>query len=516
MALNAAGRDIPDHIAGYGPTRPFAGPFAFPPRPDAGAPRNRGFVPPGHRKLMPSLRDALEAAGLADGMTLSFHHHLREGDAVVNQTMQTVAEMGVVGITIAPTILFKVHEPLVDLARRGIVRAVRGCMVGPMGRFASEGGLADPAVLRSHGGRARAVAQGDLSVDIAVVAASTADDRGNCHGLAGPNPFGPLAFSHADAFHARTVIVVTDNLVPYPATPMSIGQNHVDFVVPVASIGDAGGIVAGVTRVAEREPELTIARTAADLLDHAGVVREGFNFQAGAGGVSLATVEHLGAIMDRRGVRAAWVNGGIHRRIVDLLHRGMVGKVLDCQAFDAEAVRSLRDDADHVETSMDFYANVHSKGCLCHQLDAVALGATEVDLAFNVNTNTHADGCLLHAIGGHQDTAAGATLTVVTAPLARKGHPIIVDRVATVTTPGQVVDAVVTEAGVAVNPANPELIDRLRRTDLPLVTIEAMRDRALAKAGGADAPPRTTDRVIAVVEWRDGSTLDVIRQLAPA
>jgi citrate lyase subunit alpha/citrate CoA-transferase len=485
ISANAAGRVLPDSVAGYGDVVPFAGAFATAARPGSGAIANRGFVSPGSSKLMPDLRAALEAAGLTDGMTVSFHHHLREGDAVVNQTMQTIAEMGVGDITIAPTILFNVHEPLVELVRRGMVRTIHGCMTGPIGRLASEGGLAAPAVLRSHGGRARAIAAGDLKIDIAVIAAPTADPQGNCNGVTGPSACGPLSFSHADAMYADKVIVVTDNLVDYPATPISIGQQHVDFVVAVPSIGDPGRIVAGITQKAIAGPRLSIARAAADVVWHAGIVREGFNFQSGAGGTSLATTEYLGQIMRRENIRAAWVNGGINECVLKLLRDGYVGKVLNCQAFDEAAVRSLHDDPAHVEISMDQYANPHNKGCVCHQLDAVFLGATEIDVDFNVNVNTHSDGYLLHAIGGHQDTAAGAKLTIVTAPVARKTHPIIVDRVTTITTPGEVVDVIVTDAGVAVNPRSwdGELLERLNHSPLRVVPIETLRNAARAKAG---------------------------------
>lgn len=515
MLTDPIQRELPASIPGYGAVRPYVGPWA-------GAPRGEGatILPRprrnDHRKLMPTLRDAFEAAGLTDGMTVSFHHHLREGDAVANLAMQTIADMGVGDITIAPTILFGVHEPMVELARRGVIRTVRGCVTGPMGRLISEGGLTEPAVLRSHGGRARAVATGDLPIDIAVIAASCADEQGNCNGVAGPGAFGPMSFSQADALHARRVIVVTDHLVDYPATPISIGQHRVDHIVAIESIGQPSRIVTGVMRRTQGETRLNIARAAADVLWHSGLVREGFNFQAGAGGISLAVTQYLGQIMRRENVRASWANGGINQCVLELFRDGYIGKLLNCQAFDEAAVRSLRDDADHIEISIDQYANIHNAGCVVNQLDAVFLGATEIDIDFNVNVNTHSDGYLLHAIGGHQDTAAGAKLTIVTAPIARKHHPIIIDRVTTRTTPGEVVDAVVTDIGVAVNPRQPDLADRLKSSGLPLVSIERMRDAAAEGAGRAYQPPALTDRIVAVVEWRDGTVLDVIRQIAPS
>ena len=82
-------------------------------------------------------------------------------------------------------------------------------------------------------------------------------------------------------------------------------------------------------------------------------------------------------------------------------------------------------------------------------LDVVILGATEVDTDFNANVNTEADGALLHGTGGHQDTAAGAKLTIIAQPLLRGRIPCVTDRVYSVTTPGEVIDAIVTEYGIA-------------------------------------------------------------------
>ena len=146
-------------------------------------------------------------------------------------------------------------------------------------------------------------------------------------------------------------------------------------------------------------------------------------------------------------------------------------------------------------------------------LDTVVLGATEVDRDFNVNVNTEADGAMLHGIGGHQDTAAGAQLTIITTPLLRGRIPCAVDSVYTVSTPGEVVDAVVTEFGVAVNPRRQDLIDAAREAgDVPLVTMDELVEKAQELAG-AMTPVETEDRIIGVVEYRDGTVIDVVKQL---
>ena len=162
--------------------------------------------------------------------------------------------------------------------------------------------------------------------------------------------------------------------------------------------------------------------------------------------------------------------------------------------------------------SAAMYACPSPRGCVVDRLDAAILGATQVDVDFNVNVNTESDGVLLHGIGGHMDTAAGARVTVIVTPLLRGNLPMVVDRVLTVTTPGSTVDVIVTERGVAVNPARPDLTDAIRKARLPLRDIADLRDDAYALTGEPETP-RFGDRIIGVVEYRDGTVIDVIRNV---
>ena len=139
------------------------------------------------------------------------------------------------------------------------------------------------------------------------------------------------------------------------------------------------------------------------------------------------------------------------------------------------------------------------------------LGATEIDLDFNVNVNTHSDGWLLHGIGGFTD-ACDAEITMITAPLVRGRLPIIVDKVTSVTAPGEMVDVIVTERGIAVNPRRRDLLDSLKGSRLPLRTIEELRDIAI-KMTGVPRAPEFTDRIVALIEFRDGTIIDTVRQL---
>ena len=94
-----------------------------------------------------------------------------------------------------------------------------------------------PVILRPHGARPRAIEAGELSIDVAFIGASAADEYGNATGQIGPNACGALGYSFIDATSAGKVIVITDNLVDYPCVPVSISQQYVDYVVVVEQIG---------------------------------------------------------------------------------------------------------------------------------------------------------------------------------------------------------------------------------------------------------------------------------------
>ena len=90
--------------------------------------------------------------------------------------------------------------------------------------------------------------------------------------------------------------------------------------------------------------------------------------------------------------------------------------------------------------------------------------------------------------------------------------PCIVDEVTTLITPGSTVDVVVTEYGIAVNPRRPEIAERLKAAGLKLVTLEALRDKARGIIGNPDPLP-FGDKVVGIVMNRDGSVMDVIKNI---
>jgi len=513
MMINAAGRKIPEHIEGYGKVRPYRGAFETPSSGEKAAAKKKDHFP-GKVKLADSLRDAIEKAGLKDGMTISFHHHLRNGDRTVNLVMKEIAAMGFKDIHLAATGLFACHEPLVGMIEDGVITKISTDTFnpGPVATAIAAGKLKYPAVLMTHGGRPRAVEAGELHIDIAFIAAPSCDEQGNINGTEGPSACGYLSYAYADAMYADVVVAVTDNLVPYPACPIEISQDFVDFIVCVDSIGDPGGIVSGSTKITEDPVRLKIASYAAQVADAAGHIREGMSFQTGASGTSLAVAAEVRQMMKERNIQGSFGLGGIHAYFVQMLKEGLFKALLDAQCFDLAAIESARKNKNHMGLSASLYANPHNAGCVAHQLDTVILGATEIDLDFNVNVITGSTGNIIGAAGGHSDTAAGAKLTVIVANLVRKNICVVRERVTTVTTPGESVDVLVTEYGIAVNPARKDLLKKLQNSGLPVVDIAELKRKGEEMAG-PQKMPETGSRIVGVVEYRDGTVIDVIREL---
>jgi len=514
LVVNAAGRRVPTVVNGREQT-PFAGVGAYRPIGRRRAPpiRTCADYPGDGDKRVPDLKAALEGCGLSDGMVISSHHHLRNGDKVALQALQAAAELGVKDLMWFPSASFPCQAPVIDLMEAGVVHHIEGSMNGPLGDYCSHGKMRGLGVLRSHGGRWQAIQDGDVHIDVAVIAAPTADVFGNADGSHGPSACGSLGFALADSMYADHVIVVTDNLVPFPCIPWQIQGNHVDFVVEVDNVGDPSKIVSGTTRITRSPDRLRIAENIACFLRDAGIMRPGFSFQAGAGGIALAFVGFLKELMREAGVKARFVRGGSTKYLVELMAEGLTDYILDGQTFDLAGVASIAGDARHVATSPFTSYNFHGKGNFASMVDAVVLGATEVDVGFNANVVTHSDGRLLHGIGGWQNClAAGCTILAV--PSYRDRIPVIVDEVTTLCGPGELIDVVATERGLAINPRRKDLLDAVAGSDLPIRPIEELKAEVDALCGGEPARPEPLDRPVAVVKWVDGTVIDAVRQVA--
>ena len=513
LLRNAAGRLVPAMVNGR-EQRPFAGVDSDQPASRKhGAPiRSCAQYPSNGDKRVPDLESALRLCGLRDGMVISSHHHLRNGDRVALTALQTAARMGARDLMWFPSASFPVHEAVVELMESGAVHHIEGSMNGPLGDYCSHGKMRGLGVLRSHGGRWQAIQDGEVKIDIAVIAAPTADAFGNATGSLGKSACGSLGFALADSMYADRVIVVTDNLVEFPCVPWQIQGNNVDYVVEVESIGDPSLIVSGTTQITRSPERLKIAEYVARFLRDTGIMRDGFSFQAGAGGIALAFVDYLRRMMREAKVRARFVRGGSTRYLVEMLEEGLTDYILDGQTFDLDAVKSLASNPRHVATSPFTSYNFHGKGNFASLVDAVVLGATEVDVHFNANVVTHSDGRLLHGIGGWQNClSAGCTILAV--PSFRDRIPVIVDEVTTITGPGELIDVVATERGIAINPRRSDLIEAARESDLPIRPIQDIQREVEQICGGKPQAARVSERPVAVVKWVDGTVLDTVWQV---
>ena len=513
LTKNAAGRLVPTRINGQKQI-PFKGVNKYRPTGrKTGAPIKSCLdYPFDGNKIVRNLKEALKKAGLKDGMTISTHHHLRDGDVLTNYLFDTIKQMGIKNIRWFPSASFPVHKHLIKYLEDGTIHHIEGSMNGPLGRFTSHGKMKGIGILRSHGGRYQALQDGEVKIDIAVIAAPTADEFGNSNGVNGPSASGLIGFALADSEYADNVIIVTDNLIPFPCVPWQIQGNNVDYVVKLDSLGDSSKIVSGTTKITKSPDRLLIAEYVAQFIEEAGIMRNGFSLQAGAGGTNLAFVLYLKERMKAKNVKARFMRGGSTKYLVQMLEEGLTDYILDGQTFDLEGVRSMRENPNHVNTSPFTSYNFHGKGNFASMVDVAVLGATEVDVNFNANVVTHSDGYLLHGIGGWQNCLY-SKCTILAIPSFRDRIPVIVDEVTTLCGPGKLIDVIITERGIAINPLRKDLLKVLRNSSLPIKPLKELKKEVDSICGIPEKPKLNKKKVVAVVKWVDGTVLDSVYQV---
>jgi citrate lyase subunit alpha/citrate CoA-transferase len=513
LVKNAAGRLVPKKVNGKLAV-PFQGVGKYRPtgRKAAAAIVTCSDYPSDGNKVVPDLKTALIKAGIKDGMTISTHHHFRNGDLIANQIFDAAAGIGVKDLMWFPSASFPCHAPIIQHLDSGVIHHIEGSMNGPLGDYCSSGKMRGLGVLRSHGGRYQAVQDGEVHIDIAVIAAPTADPFGNANGLTGPSACGLLGFALVDSQYADKVIVVTDNLIDFPCVPWQIQGNYVDYVVVMDKIGDPEKIISGTTQITRSPDRLLIAEMTVQFVKDAGILKNGFSFQAGAGGTALSFAIFLKDMMKEMGIKARFVRGGSTQYLVQMLKQGLTDYILDGQTFDLEGVRSMRENPRHVNTSPFTSYNYHGKGNFASMVDVVVLGATEVDVNFNANVVTHSDGRLLHGIGGWQNCLF-SKCTILPIPSFRDRIPVIVDKVTTLCGPGELIDVIVTERGIAINPLRKDLIDATKKSSLPIRSVEELKQEVEDICGGKPDKPKLGDKIVAVTKWVDGTILDGIYQV---
>ncbi|MEA5095244.1 citrate lyase subunit alpha [Sedimentibacter saalensis] len=462
-------------------------------------------------KVVKSIKEAITLCGLKDGMRISFHHHLRNGDHVINMVMEEIANMGYKDLTVNASSVFDIHAPLVNHIKNNVVTGLEVNYMGAaVGREISSGIMQKPVDFRSHGGRPSDIENGNTPIDIAFIAAPSSDNMGNCSGKYGKSACGSLGYAFVDAMNAKKVVVITDNLVEYPLFDFSISETYVDYVVCVDKIGDPTGIVSGTTKITRDPVGLMMASYATKVIQSSGLLKDGFSFQTGAGGASLAVAKYLKDIMLKENIKGSFGMGGITSYLVDMLEAGCFEALMDVQCFDLRAVQSIRDNPRHREVTASHYASPTAKSAIVDNLDVVILGATQIDTDFNVNVHTDSNGFIMGGSGGHSDTAAGAKLTMIVAPLTRARLSIVVDKVLCVSTPGNTVDVLVTQRGIAVNPKRIDLKENLLASGLPVVDIHELK-RIAEEITGVPKEVKLGSKTVANVIYRDGTVIDTIK-----
>lgn len=460
-------------------------------------------------KFLNSISQIFDETNIHDGITISFHHHLRNGDYVMNMVIEEIIKRNLHDIHLAPSSIFPNNSILVNAIKNGNCTKIdTNYMNGSVANCISEGYLKGMLVMNTHGGRARAIESGELAIDVAILAMPTVDKIGNGTGKIGPTACGSLGYALMDVKYAKKVILVTDNLVDELAE-YDVDHKYVDYVVTIPSIGDAKGIVSGTTKITKDPVGLKIARDTTKLLDEIGLIKDGLSMQTGAGGTSLAVASYVKKIMQERHIHGSFASGGITNYYVEMLEEGLFDELYDVQCFDLGSVTSISRNKNHHEMTASKYANPYDKENIASKLDFVILGATEIDVNFNVNVTTDSFGNIIGGSGGHSDTAHGAKVTIITTNLIKSRLPIIKKAVTTITTPGEDVDILVTERGIAINPRRGDLLDKLKDSKLKIIPIERLMTMS-HEITGVPKELSHKEQVIGVIEYRDGTIIDTL------
>ena len=147
--INAVGREIPDEILEITGQEPFQGNYYLDDKPMTKiGPTIRPIMNNTKSKMVANIREALIKCEAHDGMTVSFHHHFRDGDLIVNMVMKEIHDMGFKDITICATSLGKAHDPLVPMIEDGTITRIESSGVrGKIGEAISQGKLKGLAIM---------------------------------------------------------------------------------------------------------------------------------------------------------------------------------------------------------------------------------------------------------------------------------------------------------------------------------------------------------------------------------
>lgn len=296
-------------------------------------------------------------------------------------TKVLIEEMGLKDITIAASSLGDVQDLIADYIEQGKVVGIQTSSIrGRIGEVVSAGKLKTPAIIRSHGGRARAIEAEEVHIDIAFLAAASSDEWGNAKGTGGKNNFGSIGFGIGDSRYVDNTVIITDIVV--------------DCVCLVDEIGNQKKIASKEARFTDIPRELMMTENAAKIIATTPYFKDGFSFQTGAGSPSLAVNRFIEEYMLERNIKMSFALGGVTNAICKLLDKELVKSIIDVQDFDLGAIEHFTNNPKHFEVSSSEYTNPANKSAYVNKLDFVVLFALEIDTNFNVNVITGSYGLL--------------------------------------------------------------------------------------------------------------------------
>ncbi|XMB71473.1 citrate lyase subunit alpha [Mycoplasmatota bacterium WC30] len=459
--------------------------------------------------FLENIESAFDLYNIKSNQCISFHHHLRNGDFVLQKVCEVVRDRNLMDMHFAPSSIFPSYTNLVSLIKNGNISNINTNYInGEVAKIISQGFLKGKLIMNTHGGRARAIESGDLPIDVAFLACPVVDKFGNGSGSFGKSACGTLGYAISDLQYAKKVVLVTDTVIEKLDNYQFDGI-YVDAVIVLNSIGDSKGIVSGTTQLTKDPIGLKLAKDCSALLDYLGVIKPGFSMQTGAGKTSLAVVKFVKDIMKKNNIVGSFASGGITKSYVNMLEENLFDCLYDVQCFDLDAIKSFHKNDNHKSMSASEYGNPFEKNPISNRLSFVILGAAEIDLDYNVNVTTDSMGNLIGGSGGHADIAYGAKITVIISPLIKSRIPLIKDKVMTVTTPGCDVDILITERGIAINPKRQDLLEKLKNSRFPIYTIKELYDLT-HKITGVPRSITMDKKIIGYVEYRDGTYIDTL------
>jgi len=484
---------------------------------------------PHRRNKVTNLDRVMEV--IRNGDTISYPHYYRMGDKGLEVVVRKLQQTGKKDIKIYGNAFFDNVDPwLIEAIHDGTIGGLYGNPYRKLGESIVRGELLPwVSVGFSHGNRVRKLQTGEVNIRVSFGPVPIADIYGNANGVMGKEEqlCGPVSLFMADAEYAEYVCLLAGTISETLIMPTPISMGSVDFVVPCDPPGLNAGIGSGTLDMEKARSHPFNAQVADNItrvIKAADVVKDNFSFQVGSG-AGLLILENIRAMLKEMNIQANFSIGGVTSLHVDMLKEGTLKQLMHGQLFEPSKrmFESFLKDYNHHQISVAYYASLANKECAVNMLDLAVLSTLEVDLDFNLNT-VCANGRIIGGIGGGQDVAAGADLTIIFMPLATgkngKGFPKVVDKVYTRTTPGEVIDVIVTEEYTAVNPKSQStykdaILERGKEFGVNLLSIEELHQKSLEKArefGTLPTVTETTDEVVHVIEWRDGSLLDVIKK----